>query len=296
MLATAYFSEDGSPKTGLSPTLDIIDLSDNSVVINDGAMTEVGQGWYKYTFAGYDNSKDYAILCDSVTLIGSERYAVGSTEDMGDTLQVKAKTVNLPASPAPANEYDTEMAHITADVATEAKQDVIDGIVDDIKSYLIDGGRIDLLLDAIIVDIAALNNVSIADVQTALTNQGYTAARAVLLSNLDATISSIIAALVTVQADLDNPDQYKADVSALALEATVAALNNVSVNDILTAVIEGTITFEQMLRIFLARMAGKASGGGTTDIKFRDLADSKDRIDMTVDTNGDRSAVTLDGS
>ena len=134
MIIAAYFSEDGSPKIGLSPTLDIIDPSDDSVVINDGAMTEVGQGWYKYTFAGYDNTKDYVILCDSVTLIGSERYAIGSTEDMGDTLQVKAKTDNLPASPAPASEYDTEMARITANVATEAKQDIIDTVVDAIKN------------------------------------------------------------------------------------------------------------------------------------------------------------------
>ena len=78
MIVTAYFSENGSPKTGLSPTVDIIDLFDDSVVVNDGVMTEVGQGWYKYVFAGYDNAKDYATLCDSVTLVGSERYAVGS--------------------------------------------------------------------------------------------------------------------------------------------------------------------------------------------------------------------------
>lgn len=47
---------------------------------------------------------------------------------------IKAKTDNLPASPAPASEYDTEMARITADVATEAKQDIIDTNVDDIES------------------------------------------------------------------------------------------------------------------------------------------------------------------
>lgn len=34
---------------------------------------------------------------------------------------------------APASEYDTEMARITAPVATESKQDVIDGVVDDVK-------------------------------------------------------------------------------------------------------------------------------------------------------------------
>ena len=84
--------------------------------------------------------------------------------------------------------------------------------------------------------------------------------------------------------------------AATDIEATVAALNDISVSDILTAVIEGTITFEQMMKIFLARMAGKASGGGTTSIAFRDLADSKDRIAMTVDVDGNRSAVTLDGA
>lgn len=47
---------------------------------------------------------------------------------------------------APANEYDTEMARITANVATEAKQDIIDGIVDDIKQSLIIGsGTVSLL-------------------------------------------------------------------------------------------------------------------------------------------------------
>ena len=39
MIITAYFSEDGLPKTGLSPTLDIIDLADNSVTVNDGNMS-----------------------------------------------------------------------------------------------------------------------------------------------------------------------------------------------------------------------------------------------------------------
>ncbi len=35
---------------------------------------------------------------------------------------------------------------------------------------------------------------------------------------------------------------------------------------------------------------------GTTTITFRDLADSNARITATVDANGNRTAVTLDGS
>jgi len=61
-------------------------------------------------------------------------------------------------------------------------------------------------------------------------------------------------------------------------------------------VIEGSLTLEQMQRIMLSILAGLANGGGTLNLAFRDLADSKNRVDMTVDTNGNRSAVTLDGT
>jgi len=38
-------------------------------------------------------------------------------------------------------------------------------------------------------------------------------------------------ALTTIQADLDNPDQYKADVAALALEATLTAIKGAGWTD-----------------------------------------------------------------
>lgn len=96
LLITAYFSDGGSPKTGLSPTIDIYDLSDNSLDIDGGAMTEVGGGFYKYTFTAHDNTKDYAIICDgTATLSGSERYAISTTGDAGDVNQILADTNEL---------------------------------------------------------------------------------------------------------------------------------------------------------------------------------------------------------
>lgn len=46
--------------------------------------------------------------------------------------------------------------------------------------------------------VATLNNLSIADVQAALTAQGYTIARAALLSNLNASVSSVLTAIAAL--------------------------------------------------------------------------------------------------
>jgi hypothetical protein len=83
MLVLAFFSEDGAPSTGLSPVVKIRDASNGSIVVNNSAMTEIGDGFYKYNFAAFDTSKDYTIICDSVTLTGHERYTYATSEDRG---------------------------------------------------------------------------------------------------------------------------------------------------------------------------------------------------------------------
>jgi hypothetical protein len=60
-------------------------------------------------------------------------------------------------------------------------------------------------------------------------------------------------------------------------------------------VTEGTTTFAQAVRGMSAALMGAASGlqlGGTP--RFRDLANTKDRITAVVDSNGNRSFVTRD--
>ena len=75
-----------------------------------------------------------------------------------------------------------------------------------------------------------------------------------------------------------------------------AGLNADAVDEILDEVIEGSTTLRQAIAVMLAALAGKSSGGGTTAIKFRDVADSKNRISATVDSGGNRTAITIDGS
>lgn len=76
MWIKAYFAENGAPKTGLSPRVDIYKDSDSSKVVDAQAMTEIGGGFYKYEFTTYDTEESYSFV-DSVTLTGYERYAVG---------------------------------------------------------------------------------------------------------------------------------------------------------------------------------------------------------------------------
>ncbi len=73
---TAYFTENGDPKTGLSPTVTAWDVSDSSVDVNAQAMTEIAGGWYKYEWSSFDLDKDYVARADGgAGQPAGERYA-----------------------------------------------------------------------------------------------------------------------------------------------------------------------------------------------------------------------------
>lgn len=61
-------------------------------------------------------------------------------------------------------------------------------------------------------------------------------------------------------------------------------------------VIEGALDHQEVMRLLLASAAGKLSGAAGTNVLIRDSADSKDRINATVDADGNRTAVTLDAT
>ena len=85
MKIVSFFTNSGAPATGLNPTIRIRDLSDNSLIVTDGAMTEVGDGHYVYDFTDYDIEKDYAIRSDGGgTLPTAERYKYAGNENYLD--------------------------------------------------------------------------------------------------------------------------------------------------------------------------------------------------------------------
>lgn len=60
------------------------------------------------------------------------------------------------------------------------------------------------------------------------------------------------------------------------------------------AVVDGSITAEQSLRLMNAILGGKVSGAGTGVETFRNPGDTKDRAVVTVDSSGNRTTVVRD--
>lgn len=83
-------------------------------------------------------------------------------------------------------------------------------------------------------------------------------------------------------------------VSLASGAVTVGTLSTGALDSIYNYVVDGTRTFVQLMRGFTAVLLGKCSGGGTSTITFRNIADSKDVVVATEDSFGNRSAITRD--
>jgi len=131
-----------------------------------------------------------------------------------------------------------------------------------------------------------------------VTQFGGLTERNVTFFNLSA-MPEIIAELNKLRADQVNTevDNALADYDGptdTEMVAYFAALNDITVAEIMAAVIEGPITLVKAMRGLISRELGKASGGGTTTVIWRDTQDTKDRVTMTVDTSGNRTGVVTD--
>jgi hypothetical protein len=111
----------------------------------------------------------------------------------------------------------------------------------------------------------------------------------------DAAVASGVDSVVVTIRGATGMSQVSTEIQLTAIDLQDTAQIPTSVMD-LAAGVETGWTLRQAMRIVLSAMAGKASGLGTTTAVFRDMADSKDRISATVDTSGNRSAVTRDAT
>lgn len=82
----------------------------------------------------------------------------------------------------------------------------------------------------------------------------------------------------------------------LASAATGAPTANQNADALLDRAdgIETGVTFRQSQRLCVSAAAGKLNGAQTATVNLRDLADTKNRITATVDSSGNRTAITRD--
>lgn len=122
------------------------------------------------------------------------------------------------------------------------------------------GNEVEQSNDAILTAVQSLNDLSTADID-----------------------SRVAAALATY----DVPTKTELDTAVGALPTLSEFLAGGDVDG---------YTLEQTLRLLLAAMAGKVSGAASTTNTIRAADDSKDRITATVDSDGNRTALTLDAT
>ncbi len=86
------FSEGGIPKTGLTPTIGAWEV-DGTVAINPATqtMTAISNGFYRYSWTTYDETKDYVIqcYCGDASMPANERYMVGTNNQSCDEINLK---------------------------------------------------------------------------------------------------------------------------------------------------------------------------------------------------------------
>lgn len=252
--------------------------------------------------AGYDPSTNKV---QGVVLVDTLTTYTGNTPQTGDAYA----RLGAPAGASHA----ADIAAVKAETATI----VVD--TNELQADWANGGRLDLLVDGILADTAEIGTAGAgltalpwnaswdAEVQSECTDalNAYdpptkaeldsavsplaTSAEIAALNNLDSTaVQSAAAAALTAY---DPPTKAE-------LDSAVDALPTASENA--AAVLAGGdvdgFSLEETLKLCLAALAGKLSGAATTTITIRSADDSADRVVATVDSDGNRTALTLDAT
>ena len=127
---------------------------------------------------------------------------------------------------------------------------------------------------------------------------GMSGSSTLVITNTDALAGAIFSVLANSTCAI-TPDVI---ISALAhMEAEAGGETPLSPEGLAASLldseeIETGYTMRESLRLILSALVGKLSGAATTTVSIRDINDTVDRIVATVDSNGNRSAVTKDVS
>lgn len=179
-------------------------------------------------------------------------------------------------------------AKLAADVTTEIQSGLLTSTAFDAKLGTPAGASVSADIAAVKAETASIQTDT-NDLQTQVGTAGTGLTAVASAINLAALAGYVDTEVAAIKAKTDNLPAAPAATGDIPSAASIASA-------VLSAIMEGSTTVVQGLRIMLSVLAGKSTGGGTTGVAFRDLADSKNRVSATVDTDGNRTATTLDGS
>ena len=117
MLIISFFTDQGIPKPGLTPTIDIVDVENDTLIVNGANMAALVNMThaYVYNFVAYNELKKYAITVDGgAALNNSDRYQY-STNEGGDVEIIRKKITNtsiLTGTTSQYKDYDDDQATV----------------------------------------------------------------------------------------------------------------------------------------------------------------------------------------
>lgn len=227
-----------------------------------GGVAQSATDLKDFADAGYDpgtNKVQGVVLCDQTTLVDGVTLCDQTTLVDGVTLCDQTTLVDTTTT---NTDLVTAAAVNTAVEAGDLALVLAD--TNEVQASLANGGFTDLLIDAIKAktDNLPADPADDSDIDTQLaTIAGY----------LDTEIAAI-----------------KAVTDTLSLGAIADAVHD--------EVTEGTTTLRKAIKLICSALFAKTSGGGTNTLVARDIGDTKDRITLTTDADGNRTASTTDAS
>jgi hypothetical protein len=168
-----------------------------------------------FTFTYNENAVTFVKNMDRLVTDAAEVGYTTTDRSRDDQIAIETAAIDgrLPSDPADQSEVEGAIAAAEANIRggsdtlnTISNQiDALNNLsIPDVQAALTNQGYTQvraIKLDYLDKAISSLNDLSIADIQTALTNQGYTTGRAALLDNLtalDAAISSVLTAIAAL--------------------------------------------------------------------------------------------------
>jgi len=158
-----------------------------------------------------------------------------------------------------------------------------------LRLAIAESGALPVWEDFMVVTANVFDSLFSTDIlDVSVTQVNGSAVNNLVSGRFDASVGAMATGVITAAAHAAGAIDATAIAADAANEIADALLDR-------AAAVETGLTVRQALRLIAAANAAKLSGAATTTITIRNaVADSKDRIVATVDSDGNRSAITYD--